>query len=274
VSESTFQSAHRECDASLWRLPWRECCPRHRFSYPRSIQSLIPQARIDSEHGHWVKTPDPMPRQARIDLPGVRQHLDQRGNDRRPCFLEPIDRTRCLDELRGAASRNRCASELNPPAYVLKTHHVHLLLTPAATGCVSAMMLGWGAATSATSMIATAAPAPVGKAASRPARCSPSITCCAATATSNSSPSAPAGSANPAATSGRAMQQTRWARSTRSSAHPQYLALHAEDTAHQRRYRDWVHSATTPNEVAPDEVDEIRRRLQCQHAFGTERFRR
>lgn len=57
------------------------------------------------------------------------------------------------------------------------------------------------------------------------------------------------------------------------SSHPQYLALDAEATARQRLYREWVQSATTPNEVAPDEVDEIRRRLQCQHAFGTERFR-
>jgi putative transposase len=41
-----------------------------------------------------VKTPDPVPRQPRIDLPGLPQHLVQRGNDRRPCFFAPIDRTR------------------------------------------------------------------------------------------------------------------------------------------------------------------------------------
>lgn len=35
-----------------------------------------------------------MPRQPRIDLPSVPQHLVQRGNDRRPCFFVPIDRTR------------------------------------------------------------------------------------------------------------------------------------------------------------------------------------
>jgi putative transposase len=47
-----------------------------------------------------------MPRQPRIDLPGVPQHLVQRGNDRRPCFFAPIDRTRYLDGLRDAASRH------------------------------------------------------------------------------------------------------------------------------------------------------------------------
>jgi hypothetical protein len=49
---------------------------------------------------------------------------------------------------------------------------------------------------------------------------------------------------------------------------PFFVALHAEDTARQRQYRDWEQSAITP-----EDVDEIRRRLQCQHAFGTERFR-
>ena len=49
---------------------------------------------------------------------------------------------------------------------------------------------------------------------------------------------------------------------------PFFVALHAEDTARQRQYRDREQSAITPKDV-----DEIRRRLQCQHAFGTERFR-
>ena len=54
---------------------------------------------------------------------------------------------------------------------------------------------------------------------------------------------------------------------------PSLLALHAKATAHQRLYRDGVQAAITPNEVAPDEADGIRRRLHCQHAFGTEHFR-
>ncbi|MCG6118151.1 MAG: hypothetical protein MEQ07_08150 [Aquimonas sp.] len=49
---------------------------------------------------------------------------------------------------------------------------------------------------------------------------------------------------------------------------PFFVALHAEDMARQRLYRDWVQSAITP-----EEVDKTRRRLQCQLAFGTERFR-
>jgi putative transposase len=95
-----------------------------------------------------VKTPDAKPRQPRIDLPGMPQHLVQCGNDRRPCFFTPIDRTRYLDELRDAAFRHGCAVH----AYVLMTHHVHLPLTAAASDCVSAMMLRWSVGTSATSM--------------------------------------------------------------------------------------------------------------------------
>ena len=32
-----------------------------------------------------------MPRQRRLDLPGVPQHVIQRGDDRQPCFLRDQD---------------------------------------------------------------------------------------------------------------------------------------------------------------------------------------
>ena len=185
-----------------------------RFSYPKGIENLTPRAR---RHRAWAFDQDLLdvpPRQPRIDLPGVPQQLVQRSNDRRPCFFAPIDRTRYLDELREAASRHGCTVH----ADVLLTHHVPLLLTPAAIGCVSAIRLRWAVATSATSMIATAAPAPVGKAASSPAQCTASITRRAAAATSNSIRSMRAGSAKPATRPGRATQQTRRARPTRWSA--------------------------------------------------------
>jgi len=71
-----------------------------------------------------------MPRSLRIDLPGIAQHLIQRGNDRRPCFFVPIDYTRYLQDLREIARREGCAVH----AYVLMTNHVHLLMTPGAAG--------------------------------------------------------------------------------------------------------------------------------------------
>lgn len=41
-----------------------------------------------------------MPRQPRIDLPGIAQHIVQRGNDRQPCFFNPADYERYLQDLR------------------------------------------------------------------------------------------------------------------------------------------------------------------------------
>lgn len=37
-----------------------------------------------------------MPGQPLIDLPGVAQHVVQRGNDRQPCFFAEIDYIRYL----------------------------------------------------------------------------------------------------------------------------------------------------------------------------------
>jgi putative transposase len=60
----------------------------------------------------------------------------QRGNNRAPCFLAEGDRLAYLEWLREAALFHGVAVH----AYVLMTNHVHLLVTPEATGGVSAMM--------------------------------------------------------------------------------------------------------------------------------------
>lgn len=67
-----------------------------------------------------------MPRPKRIDLPGIPQHVVQRGNDRQPCFFAEADYLRYRTALREIALREGCAVH----AYVLMTNHVHLLLTP------------------------------------------------------------------------------------------------------------------------------------------------
>ncbi|MCX7513440.1 transposase [Frateuria hangzhouensis] len=81
-----------------------------------------------------------MPRQPRLDLPGIPQHVVQRGNDRQPCFFEEADFLRYLQELKELALRQHCAVH----AYVLMTNHVHLLLTPSAAGQVAALMQALG----------------------------------------------------------------------------------------------------------------------------------
>ena len=77
-----------------------------------------------------------MPRQPRLDLADVPQHVVQRGNDRQPCFYVTDDYRRYLAGLRESAIRYGCSVH----AYVLMTNHVHLLVTPSSAGAVSRMM--------------------------------------------------------------------------------------------------------------------------------------
>lgn len=81
-----------------------------------------------------------MPRKPRLDLPGIPQHIVQRGNDRQPCFFTDIDRIRYLDELREITLQEQCAVH----AYVLMTNHVHLLMTPAESGQIARVMQALG----------------------------------------------------------------------------------------------------------------------------------
>ncbi len=77
-----------------------------------------------------------MPRIPRLDLPGIPQHVVQRGVDRMPCFARHWDYLRYLEELQSSAAAFDCVVH----AYVLMTNHVHLLVTPGAAGAVSRMM--------------------------------------------------------------------------------------------------------------------------------------
>ena len=67
-----------------------------------------------------------MSRKPRFLLPGVPQHVIQRGHHREPCFFAEEDYQRYLHDLHEAALKNR----LQIHAYVLMTNHVHLLVTP------------------------------------------------------------------------------------------------------------------------------------------------
>jgi putative transposase len=81
-----------------------------------------------------------MPRHPRLHLPGVAQHIVQRGNDRQPCLFTDIDRTRYLQDLRELSLKLRIAVH----AYVLMTNHVHLLLTSQQAGTMPTMMQSLG----------------------------------------------------------------------------------------------------------------------------------
>lgn len=44
----------------------------------------------------------------RLDLPGIPQHVVQRGNNRPPCFLDDGDRLRYLQLLRESLAATHC----------------------------------------------------------------------------------------------------------------------------------------------------------------------
>lgn len=77
-----------------------------------------------------------MARKSRFNLPGIPQHVIQRGNNREPCFYAQGDYQCYLGELKEAAERNDCRVH----AYVLMTNHVHLLLTPMAEFGITHLM--------------------------------------------------------------------------------------------------------------------------------------
>jgi putative transposase len=77
-----------------------------------------------------------MARLPRFDLPGIPQHVMQRGNNRLSCFLDDDDRQQYLQCLLRALNRFRCGLH----AYVLMDNHVHLLITPGEAGALSRLM--------------------------------------------------------------------------------------------------------------------------------------
>ncbi|MEP6899412.1 MAG: transposase, partial [Rhodanobacter sp.] len=77
-----------------------------------------------------------MARQPRLDLPGLPQHVVQRGNNRLPCFLDDADRHRYLTLLGEALIDTGCKLH----AYALMDNHVHLLATPPEIGALARLM--------------------------------------------------------------------------------------------------------------------------------------
>ena len=77
-----------------------------------------------------------MARRPRFVLPGVPQHVIQRGNDRQAVFYTDDDRRCYLECLGDAARKYGCLVH----AYVLMTNHVHVLATPLEATALSCTM--------------------------------------------------------------------------------------------------------------------------------------
>jgi len=77
-----------------------------------------------------------MPRQARLEIPGVSVHVTQRGVNRCAVFLDDDDRQHYLRLLLASAQQHA----LRIHAYVLMSNHVHLLISSDKAGTLSKAM--------------------------------------------------------------------------------------------------------------------------------------
>ena len=77
-----------------------------------------------------------MPRLPRFDLPGLPQHVVQRGHDRRAIFFDDSDYLAYLEWL----AKGRRVYGVAIHAYCLMTNHVHLLVTPSGKGALPRLM--------------------------------------------------------------------------------------------------------------------------------------
>ena len=85
-----------------------------------------------------------MPRQARLEIPGVPLHITQRGVNRCAIFLDDDDRRHYLCLLGESAAKHG----LEIHACVLMGNHVHLLVSSGESGQVSLAMRQLGQASS------------------------------------------------------------------------------------------------------------------------------
>ena len=81
-----------------------------------------------------------MARLHRLNLPGIPQHVIQRGNNRHVCFYTEQDYTVYLSKLKEYSEKYHVAVH----SYVLMTNHVHLLMTPEEGDGVSKLIQSLG----------------------------------------------------------------------------------------------------------------------------------
>jgi putative transposase len=81
-----------------------------------------------------------MPNLRRFNLPGIPQHVVQRGNNRQACFLSEQDYLEYLLRLAGASEKHG----VDVHAYVLMRNHIHILATPVRADGVGKMMQAVG----------------------------------------------------------------------------------------------------------------------------------
>jgi len=81
-----------------------------------------------------------MARLPRLNLPGVAQHITQRGNNREACFANDEDCAAYMHHLSESAKKHQVAIH----AFALMTNHVHILATPKQADGIAKLMQGVG----------------------------------------------------------------------------------------------------------------------------------
>jgi len=81
-----------------------------------------------------------MARLPRLNLPGIPQHIIQRGNNKQVCFFTGQDYIVYLSKLNEYSQKYDVAVH----SYILMTNHVHLLLTPEESDGVSRLIQSLG----------------------------------------------------------------------------------------------------------------------------------
>ena len=81
-----------------------------------------------------------MARLPRLCLPGIPQHIIQRGNNRQVCFGSEVDFAAYAHWLAEYAEKYKVAIH----AWVFMTNHVHLLVTPETNDSIPKLMQNLG----------------------------------------------------------------------------------------------------------------------------------
>jgi putative transposase len=206
-----------------------------------------------------------MPRQPRLDLAGVPQHIVQRGNDRQPCFFDDVDRVRYLDSLREISLKLGCAVH----AYVLMTNHVHLLVSPSIVGQIASLMQSLGRRYVSYINIRHHRTGTLWE--GRYKAClvdtETYLLRCYRYIEMNPVRAGMVNRADECPWSSHAFNASA-APNPLLRPHPSYLLLANDAVERCRRYRELFEQS-----AATDELDAIRLHLQRQHALGSERFR-
>jgi len=206
-----------------------------------------------------------MPRPLRADLPGIAQHVVQRGNDRQPCFFTEADYLCYRSTLREIALREGCMVH----AYVLMTNHVHLLLTPHHAGAVARTLqaLGRRYVRYVNDTYGRTGTLWEGRYKACLVEDGDYLMQCHRYIELNPLRAAMVGDP----------REYRWSShyalafgdaDTLVSPHLAYLGLSTDLSTRQCMYREMVMAT-----VDPEDVEAIRRNLQRQHAYGGDRFR-